>query len=50
VSELVREIDAERKQRNLSSAIRLFVLGYYRSRAVAVGDQPKPEAYSLNGH
>ena len=49
LSELVGEIDAERKQGNLSSAIRLFVLGHYRSRAVAVGDQPKQPDYSLNG-
>jgi len=49
VSELIREIDTERKQANLSSAIRLFLLGYYRSRAVAMGDQPKQPGYSLNG-
>ena len=50
LSELVGEIDAERKQGNLSSAIRLFVLGHYKSRAVAVGDQPKQAAYPLNAH
>ena len=35
LSELVGEIDAERKQGNLSSAIRLFVLDYFKSRAMA---------------
>ena len=32
LSELVGEIDSNRQQGNLSSAIRLFVLDYYRSR------------------
>ncbi|EKS31365.1 MAG: ribbon-helix-helix domain-containing protein [Afipia felis] len=31
LSELVGEIDGQRKQGNLSSAIRLFVLDHYRS-------------------
>ncbi len=31
LSELVGEIDSRRKQGNLSSAIRLFVLDHYRS-------------------
>jgi predicted DNA-binding ribbon-helix-helix protein len=34
LSELVAEIDAAREQNNLSSAVRLFVLDYYRGRAV----------------
>ncbi len=34
LSELVGEIDNQRQQGNLSSAIRLFVLDYYRSRAL----------------
>lgn len=34
LSELVGEIDSNRKQGNLSSAIRLFVLEYFRSRAM----------------
>ena len=34
LSELVGEIDSNRQQGNLSSAIRLFVLDYFRSRAV----------------
>jgi len=33
LSELVGEIDGQRKQGNLSSAIRLFVLDHYRSMA-----------------
>jgi predicted DNA-binding ribbon-helix-helix protein len=33
LSNLVSEIDANRQQGNLSSAIRLFVLDYFRSRA-----------------
>ena len=32
LSELVGEIDTDRHQSNLSSAIRLFVLDYFRSR------------------
>ena len=48
LSQLVGEIDLERKQGNLSSAIRLFVLGHYRSRAAAMGDQPHA-AHRLNG-
>jgi predicted DNA-binding ribbon-helix-helix protein len=34
LSELVGEIDGGRQQGNLSSAIRLFVLDYFRSRAI----------------
>ena len=35
LSELVREIDSNRQQGNLSSAIRLFVLDYFKNRAAA---------------
>jgi predicted DNA-binding ribbon-helix-helix protein len=35
LSGLVGEIDSDRLGRNLSSATRLFVLGYFRSRATA---------------
>jgi predicted DNA-binding ribbon-helix-helix protein len=33
LSELVGEVDAKRQQSNLSSAIRLFVLDYFKTRA-----------------
>lgn len=46
LSELVGEIDSSRQQGNLSSAIRLFVLDYFKNRtAVAMADQ-KPHAPS----
>jgi predicted DNA-binding ribbon-helix-helix protein len=32
LSELIAEVDKGRNQNNLSSAVRLFVLTYYRSR------------------
>jgi predicted DNA-binding ribbon-helix-helix protein len=35
-SELVSEIDRHRQHRNLSSAIRLFVLDYFRTSAAAI--------------
>jgi predicted DNA-binding ribbon-helix-helix protein len=47
LSELVGEIDSNRQQGNLSSAIRLFVLDYFRTRATppaAVPDAPRPQA------
>lgn len=37
LSELVSEIDEGRAHGNLSSAVRLFVLDYYKGRSVAVG-------------
>jgi predicted DNA-binding ribbon-helix-helix protein len=49
-SALIHEIDEQRRQGNLSSAIRLFVLKFYRSQASAkVGDevlrfQSRPQA------
>jgi predicted DNA-binding ribbon-helix-helix protein len=39
LSELVASIDADRRQGNLSSAIRLFVLEHYRAQAGAPGEQ-----------
>ena len=43
LSELIGTIDAERKLGNLSSAIRMFVLGYYRDRLdQAGGTSPFP--------
>jgi predicted DNA-binding ribbon-helix-helix protein len=46
LSELVGEIDSNRQQGNLSSAIRLFVLDYFRTRAMptAAPDAPRPQA------
>jgi predicted DNA-binding ribbon-helix-helix protein len=42
-SELVGEIDSNRQQGNLSSAIRLFVLDYFRSRAMPpAADKAQP--------
>ncbi|QWG17365.1 ribbon-helix-helix domain-containing protein [Bradyrhizobium sediminis] len=46
LSELVGEIDSNRQQGNLSSAIRLFVLDYFRTRAIAAtaaASDPKPQ-------
>lgn len=37
LSELVAAIDADRRQGNLSSAIRLFVLDYYRAQSGGSG-------------
>jgi predicted DNA-binding ribbon-helix-helix protein len=37
LSELVAAIDADRRQGNLSSAIRLYVLDYYRAQSSAPG-------------
>ena len=48
LSELVGEIDGNRQQGNLSSAIRLFVLDYFRTRAMptaaAAAEGPRPQA------
>ncbi len=44
LSELVALIDTERLHGNLSSAIRLFVLGYYRGQADT--DRPETNARS----
>jgi predicted DNA-binding ribbon-helix-helix protein len=35
VSDLVEDIDRHREQDNLSSALRLFVLDYYRARQIS---------------
>ncbi len=43
LSELVGEIDSNRQQGNLSSAIRLFVLEYFRSRAIAATTAQAPD-------
>ena len=44
LSELVGEIDSNRQQGNLSSAIRLFVLDYYRTRTT-----PQPSSLGTDG-
>jgi predicted DNA-binding ribbon-helix-helix protein len=38
VANLIREIEGDRGQGNLSSAIRLFVLGYYRGSSTTKQD------------
>jgi predicted DNA-binding ribbon-helix-helix protein len=43
LSERVGEIDGNRQQGNLSSAISLFVLGYFRTRAAAATSDSKPQ-------
>ena len=40
LSTIVSSIDAERQQGNLSSAIRLFVLNYYRNQKTAAPSAP----------
>ena len=49
LSELVGEIDTARQQGNLSSAIRLFVLGHFRTLAVGPAAEPKLQASSWSG-
>ncbi len=46
LSELVGEIDSKRQQGNLSSAIRLFVIDYFKSRVgvAAPPSDPKPQS------
>jgi predicted DNA-binding ribbon-helix-helix protein len=49
LSELVGKIDVEREHANLSSALRLFVLDYYRGRvpeSETLTGQPPPEMAS----
>lgn len=38
MSAMIEQIDSEKQQSNLSSAIRLFVLDYYRARLPAQGE------------
>ena len=51
LSELVGEIDGKRQQGNLSSAIRLFVLDHFRSRANGepVAIDPRPQVKAVVG-
>jgi predicted DNA-binding ribbon-helix-helix protein len=48
LSDLVASIDTDRRHGNLSSAIRLFVLDYYRARLGADRDNPAHEATALS--
>ena len=47
LSELVGEIDSNRQQGNLSSAIRLFVLDYFRTRAMPAAAPGRAAAAGL---
>jgi predicted DNA-binding ribbon-helix-helix protein len=49
LSELVATIDADRRQGNLSSAIRLFVLDYYRAQAGGAAAQSTSEERGAAG-
>ncbi|MCZ7657995.1 MAG: ribbon-helix-helix domain-containing protein [Xanthobacteraceae bacterium] len=44
LSDLVASIDTDRRQGNLSSAIRLFVLDHYRSQAGGGKSEPRESA------
>jgi predicted DNA-binding ribbon-helix-helix protein len=44
LSELVGEIDNNRQQGNLSSAIRLFVLDHFKSRTTGATQDARPQA------
>ncbi len=51
LSDLVGEIDNQRQQGNLSSAIRLFVLDHYRARAEGVAPlRPNLERIATQPH
>jgi predicted DNA-binding ribbon-helix-helix protein len=49
VTELVGEIDTNRQQGNLSSAIRLFVLDHFRTLAVGPTSGTRPRASHAQG-
>lgn len=49
LSELVASIDGDRRQGNLSSAIRLFVLDHYRALAASAGGRPAETRESGGG-
>jgi predicted DNA-binding ribbon-helix-helix protein len=49
LSDLVAAIDSERQQGNLSSAIRLFVLDFYRKQQSETNDRPDA-AHEMMGH
>lgn len=49
LSELVASIDADRRQGNLSSAIRLFVLDHYRAQAGGSPSMQDDEKHAAGG-
>ena len=49
LSELVGEIDTSRQQGNLSSAIRLFVLDYFKTRAAGPAGELKAALVAVVG-
>jgi predicted DNA-binding ribbon-helix-helix protein len=49
LSELVGEIDGNRQRGNLSSAIRLFVLDYFKNRAVAAAAPADADQHASSG-
>jgi predicted DNA-binding ribbon-helix-helix protein len=48
LSDLVSEIDKDRQHGNLSSAIRLFVVGYVRDQAEAAAGRSRQTAPEVN--
>lgn len=50
LSELVGEIDTQRQLGNLSSAIRLYVLDFFRKRAKSAMSPPQPLTDGLPQH
>ena len=49
LSELVGETDSNRQQGNLSSAIRLFVLDYFKNRTIAVAAPTDAKQHASSG-
>jgi len=49
LSELVGEVDTKRQQGNLSSAIRLFVLDYFKTRAAGPAGERKAALVAVVG-
>ena len=49
LSELVSEIDTNRQQGNLSSAIRLFVLDHFKSLAAGATGESRPRSGHAQG-
>jgi predicted DNA-binding ribbon-helix-helix protein len=49
LSEVVAEIDAQRQPGNLSSALRLFVLDFYRAQ-LSHNNERRDETHEMIGH